>query len=172
MDTNMHKNCQCGFGDVFNSVQLCVYYVLYAEDGCDFSLDKVKNVNKFMHELNNRVDSDDMANIYLRIYTSKGIDLAQLANDFPMRIKLNMYKRKIKSGQMKPVLKNCTEAIELLMILTTEVLIKHYRFSADKLRWFWHEVEEFARMYTNKIPLMDKHVLEFFENECGLKIER
>lgn len=167
MEINLHKKSAHAFCRAFDSLQMCCYYVLYYD--YDWELDTIKEFNQYLHSMNDTVTSEDVR-VIVKVSKAKGIDFERMALNFPWRIKQHMYGKKIKHGEIDMVWKNLTEAVELIMIFVSEVLGDKYEFDPDAVLKFWSKVEDFARLYTNKEPLKDDHILLYFKQECGLEI--
>ena len=167
MEINLHKKSAYAFCRAFDSLQMCCYYILYYD--FDWDLEKIKEFNQCLHTMNDTVTSKDVA-LIVKVSKTKGIDFERMALNFPWRIKQHMYGKKIKCGEMDMVRQNLTEAVELIMIFVSEVLGVQYKFEPKQVLDFWNHVEEFARLYTNKEPLRDDHILKYFKQECNLDI--
>ena len=154
------------FHEVFKSMQLITYYVLYYDQ--DFSIQQVKNFNKFLAQHNEelRFHTNSVNKLEQIIKQNTGIDCEKMAKNFPYRVKMKLYGKKTKHPDV--VYYNATDCIEDFLIICIHTLRKNYRFSVTRINQWWEQVIEFSRLYVD--GLTDEHVLKYFLQECGLEI--
>lgn len=170
-----YKVATNSFVKVFESIQMCAYYCLYIDEdddleleGNDFTKQKIQNFNKFVAERNSELETSDQLNeVKAKIKKNLDIDTMSLARKIPLRARLKMLGTK-KFKYPDVIMKNTNDGIDTFLILAIDVLHTHYRFSRDRILRWWDSVITFSRSYA--YGLEDKHVVEYFKEECKLAL--
>lgn len=159
------------FSEVYKSLQLITYYVLYYNQ--DFSKQQIKNFNKFLNKYNEEMQLYEKNKLYeldQQFKDNLGIDCYKMAVNFPYRPKMKLYGKKTKNSDVVIVLKNANYCIEDFLILCIYTLRTNYKFSAQRISEWWEQVIEFSRLYAE--GLTDEHILKYFMQECDLEITK
>ena len=163
------KKAEDCFSDIFKSMQMINFYILYYE--YDFSKKQIGNFNKFMRKHNTEYDdggriSQETEDKHLKYL---GFDCFKEANAFPYRARRKMFDGKTKTMKdYQLFMINTGAAIETYLILAVQTLHENYRFSGAKLQEWWGKFLDFAMLYTE--GLTDDHIALYFKQECDLDI--
>lgn len=165
---NVKKSNSC-FLDIFTSMQMVNFYILYYE--FDFSKKKVENYNEILRRHNKEYDdggftSDEMEQKHLK---GLGFDCWKEAMKFPYRARRKMFGGKTKNmADYEIFLTSTNAAIETYLILAVHTLHQNYRFSGAMIHRWWEKFIDFAMLYAE--GLTDEHIAKYFKQECDLDI--
>lgn len=167
------KMAENTFANTFNVFQLSVMYVLYVDQdeemgiqGENFSKVKLENFNAFLSECDKNMGKEEVENAVQK-YKKVGIDFEAYAKSFPFRARLKFAKlKRVKNAELLAY--NTNVAIRVMMVMVVTVLKEHYHYKYQELQAFMENVKKFALLYTN--GLQNKHVIQYFKQECNLDI--
>ena len=171
-DVRLSEDC---FTEVFYSMQLINVSVLWMSEedgGFNFTKQKLKNFNNILIRHNQSYDDGGFMATEVEESHKKnlGFDCYMEAKSFPYRPKMKMYGKKIKSMRNHNiVLESVNGAIETYLILAVHTLRENYRFSKDMIWKWWNKCKEVSFLYADGAT--DKFVIQYLNDECGLKIE-
>ena len=160
------KNC---FSDIFTSMQMINYYILYYE--FDFSKKKVENFSETLTKHNQEYDDGVLIPDVLeeKIRTGLKFDCWKEAMNFPYRSRRKMFAGKTKNmADYEIFLTSTNAAIETYLILAVYTLHENYRFTGKMLQIWWEKFIDFAMLYAD--GLTDDHIEKYFKQECNLEI--
>lgn len=164
------------FMEVFNSMQLICFTVLYApadEGGFDFSKQRLKNFNKILTRHNTEYDDGGLISTLVeqKHKENLGFDCSLEARNFPYRPKMKMLEKRLKNmGEYNIALSSINGAIETYLILAVHTLYENYKFSAEMIRQWWDKCVEVSEMYVR--GMNDEFIIKYFMDECKLDITK
>ena len=169
-DWKVAENC---YSEVFTSFQLICFSALYSapeDGGFDFTKQKLKNYNKFLHMHHEENIEGTLSLKETSVKFKKvGFNCEEKAVLFPYRAKIKMA-GPIKPGKMKIALASVETAIESYLILAVHTLRTHYQFGWDDINNWWKKCVEVGELYAK--GMTDDWVIKFIKDEMDLEIER
>lgn len=163
------KIAERSFSEVFRSMQLLNYTVLYYN--FDFDKEMVKKFNANITDYNNECldDSEAFFAEEARILKDFAFSCERSAKEFPMRAKMKMCGKRPKG--MKDwdiVLKNATEAIEICLLLFLHECVAEWNFTESDVMLYWQNMKENAKCYAD--GMTDEFVVQYFKDYLDLEI--
>jgi hypothetical protein len=164
------KIAENSFSEVFKSMQLLHYTVLYYNFG--FDKESIKDFQKNLTSYNNECldDRDTFLAEEERILNVYRFSCEESAKKFPMRAKMKMIG--IKPKRMKDwdvALQNATDAIEVCLVLFLHEFIKVLQPSISDIQLYWSSMVENADLDAR--GMTDAFVEKYFMDEIELEIK-
>ena len=157
------------FGEVFKSMQLLNFCVLYYD--FDFDKEMLKNYNSNVRRYNNEcLDSKEaFRNEEAKLLTDYKFSCVESAKEFPTRAKMKMLAFKPKRlSDWDIALQNATDAIEVCLVLFLHEFIEELKPSESDVALWWRCMKQNAENYVN--GMKDDFVIQYFKDEIDLEI--
>ena len=162
------------FVEVFYSLQYISYTALWTADedgGCGFSVEEIKSFYEKLVVYNDSFGNPDGVSWGLmELYKKQtGFDCAREARMFPLRAKLKMYGKKLKTKRDYEIAVNgTTDAVGIYLILAVHTLRTDFALPGEMIWRWWYKCLEVAELYTR--GMTNEFITKFLNEECGLEI--
>lgn len=169
--TEIYRKTKDCFERVFQSMQLCSWYVLYAPEYFDWDYERMKEFSDKMGE--NNVRFGEKSAEYekeVKILSEEiGIDIAREAEIFPYRVKIKMYGKIPKQKDISSVIMYMNETVKGALFLALYTVYHDFSVSAEDVREkFLPNLIEISGNYA--MGMNDGHLIKYFKEIEGWDI--
>lgn len=169
--TEIQRKVNDCFERVFQSMQLCSWYVLYGPEYFDWDYEQMKKFSDKMGENNVKFGkkSSEYENEVKTLSEKIGINIAKEAEIFPYRVKIKMYGRIPKKNEISAVIMYMNETVKSALFLIIYTIYHDFFVSAEDIRErFLPNLLEISWNYAK--GMNDGHLMKYFKEIEGWDI--
>lgn len=156
------------FQNVFKSLQLSSLYVLYYD--LDWSKDEILEYQATLQKVDEDVKSKKLTEREILEHNEQSInfDCVKENEQLPYRFKMKMCDVQYKQKMIATVGAATDSSAGIHLAFAVYTLSRYYHFDREQIMKWYNHLIEFCKLYVN--GMTDKHVLQYFEQECQLHI--